>query len=67
MNLKEIAAVPGVTERRVCQLHNQGIARLREWRVAGPLRHSCRVKGFSPSFASGAGWRPHRSDAHSFQ
>ena len=29
MNLKEIAAVLGVTESRVCQLHNQSIARLR--------------------------------------
>ena len=35
MNLKEIAAVLGVTESRVCQLHSQTIARLRvklrEW------------------------------------
>jgi RNA polymerase sigma factor for flagellar operon FliA len=35
MNLKEIAAVLGVTESRVCQLHSQSIARLRaklrEW------------------------------------
>jgi RNA polymerase sigma factor for flagellar operon FliA len=35
MNLKEIAAVIGVTESRVCQLHSQSIARLRaklrEW------------------------------------
>jgi RNA polymerase sigma factor for flagellar operon FliA len=29
MNLKEIAAVLGVTESRVCQLHSQSIARLR--------------------------------------
>ena len=29
MNLKEIAAVLGVTESRVCQLHGQAIARLR--------------------------------------
>jgi RNA polymerase sigma factor FliA len=29
MNLKEIAAVLGVTESRVCQLHTQSIARLR--------------------------------------
>ena len=29
MNLKEIAAVLGVTESRVCQLHRQAIARLR--------------------------------------
>ncbi len=29
MNLKEIAAVLGVTESRVCQLHNQTVARLR--------------------------------------
>ena len=29
MNLKEIAAVIGVTESRVCQLHSQSIARLR--------------------------------------
>ncbi|MDH5205034.1 MAG: RNA polymerase sigma factor FliA [Hylemonella sp.] len=29
MNLKEIAAVLGVTESRVCQLHGQSIARLR--------------------------------------
>lgn len=29
MNLKEIAAVFGVTESRVCQLHSQAIARLR--------------------------------------
>jgi RNA polymerase sigma factor for flagellar operon FliA len=27
MNLKEIAAVLGVTESRVCQLHSQSIAR----------------------------------------
>ena len=31
MNLKEIAAVLGATESRVCQLHSQSIARLREW------------------------------------
>jgi len=35
MNLKEIAAVLGVTESRVCQLHSQAVARLRsrlkEW------------------------------------
>ena len=35
MNLKEISAVLGVTESRVCQLHSQSIARLRvklrEW------------------------------------
>jgi len=29
MNLKEIAAVLGITESRVCQLHSQSIARLR--------------------------------------
>jgi RNA polymerase sigma factor for flagellar operon FliA len=29
MNLKEIAAVFGVTESRICQLHSQAIARLR--------------------------------------
>ncbi len=29
MNLKEIAAVLGVTESRVCQLYSQSIARLR--------------------------------------
>ena len=29
MNLKEIAAVLGVTESRVCQLHSQAVARLR--------------------------------------
>lgn len=29
MNLKEIAAVLGVTESRVCQLHGQAVARLR--------------------------------------
>lgn len=29
MNLKEIAAVVGVTESRICQLHSQSIARLR--------------------------------------
>ena len=29
MNLKEIAAVLGVTESRVCQLHSQSVARLR--------------------------------------
>jgi RNA polymerase sigma factor for flagellar operon FliA len=29
MNLKEIAAVLGITESRVCQLHSQSVARLR--------------------------------------
>jgi RNA polymerase sigma factor for flagellar operon FliA len=29
LNLKEIAAVLGVTESRVCQLHSQSVARLR--------------------------------------
>ena len=29
MNLKEIAAVLGVTESRICQLHSQSVARLR--------------------------------------
>ena len=35
LNLKEIGAVLGVTESRVCQLHSQAILRLRgkmkEW------------------------------------
>ena len=35
MNLKEIAAVLGVTESRVCQLHSQAIARLRT-KMRGP-------------------------------
>ncbi len=34
MNLREIAAVLGVTESRVCQLHSQSVARLRA-RMAG--------------------------------
>jgi len=29
MNLKEIGAVLGVTESRICQLHSQAVARLR--------------------------------------
>jgi len=29
LNMKEIAAVMGVTESRVCQLHSQAVARLR--------------------------------------
>ncbi|MCL5059298.1 MAG: sigma-70 family RNA polymerase sigma factor [Candidatus Thermoplasmatota archaeon] len=29
MNLKEIGAVLGVSESRVCQLHSQAVARLR--------------------------------------
>ena len=29
MNLKEIGAVMGVSESRVCQLHSQAIARMR--------------------------------------
>jgi RNA polymerase sigma factor for flagellar operon FliA len=29
MNLKEIGAVLGITESRVCQLHSQSVARLR--------------------------------------
>ncbi|MEF9943249.1 MAG: sigma-70 family RNA polymerase sigma factor, partial [Burkholderiaceae bacterium] len=29
LNLKEIGAVLGVTESRVCQLHSQAVARLR--------------------------------------
>jgi RNA polymerase sigma factor for flagellar operon FliA len=29
LNLKEIAAVLGITESRVCQLHSQSVARLR--------------------------------------
>jgi RNA polymerase sigma factor for flagellar operon FliA len=29
MNLKEIGAVLGVTESRVCQLHSQAVSRLR--------------------------------------
>ena len=29
MNLREIGAVMGVTESRVCQLHSQAVARLR--------------------------------------
>jgi RNA polymerase sigma factor for flagellar operon FliA len=35
MNLREIGAVMGVTESRVCQLHSQAVsrlrARMREW------------------------------------
>jgi RNA polymerase sigma factor FliA len=31
MNFKEIGAVLGVTESRICQLHSQAIARLRGW------------------------------------
>jgi RNA polymerase sigma factor for flagellar operon FliA len=38
LNLKEIGAVLGVTESRVCQLHGQALARLRprlrDWRDA---------------------------------
>ena len=34
LNLKEIGAVLGVTESRVCQLHSQAVARLRA-RLAG--------------------------------
>jgi RNA polymerase sigma factor for flagellar operon FliA len=38
LNLKEIGAVLGVTESRVCQLHGQALtrlrARLRDWRQA---------------------------------
>ena len=37
MNFKEIGAVLGVSESRICQLHSQAIARLRgrlrEWSV----------------------------------
>ena len=44
MNLKEIAAVLGVTESRVCQLHSQSIARLRvklrEWWPGGASRRT---------------------------
>jgi RNA polymerase sigma factor for flagellar operon FliA len=29
LNLKEIGAVLGVTESRVCQIHSQAVARLR--------------------------------------
>jgi RNA polymerase sigma factor for flagellar operon FliA len=29
LNFREIAAVLGVTESRVCQLHSQAVARLR--------------------------------------
>jgi len=29
MNLREIGAVMGVTESRVCQLHSQAVSRLR--------------------------------------
>jgi len=29
LNLREIGAVMGVTESRVCQLHSQAVARLR--------------------------------------
>jgi RNA polymerase sigma factor for flagellar operon FliA len=31
MNLKEIGAVMGVSESRVCQLHAQAVARLRSF------------------------------------
>lgn len=38
LNFREIAAILGVTESRVCQLHSQGVARLRaklkEWQPA---------------------------------
>jgi len=29
LNFKEIAAVLGVTESRICQLHSQAVARIR--------------------------------------
>jgi RNA polymerase sigma factor for flagellar operon FliA len=37
LNLREIGAVLGVTESRVCQIHGQALARLRA-RMAGTER-----------------------------
>jgi RNA polymerase sigma factor FliA len=39
LNLREIGAVLGVTESRVCQIHGQALVRLRaklqQWRIDG--------------------------------
>lgn len=49
LNLREIGAVMGVTESRVCQLHSQAVARLRVAIMGeGTAERSTRRRGSSP-------------------
>jgi RNA polymerase sigma factor for flagellar operon FliA len=50
LNLREIGAVMGVTESRVCQLHAQAVARLRTVLVGeqGTLAHTAKRRGRRP-------------------
>lgn len=50
LNLREIGAVMGVTESRVCQLHSQAVARLRTAMLGdqGPVRQAARRRGRKP-------------------
>ncbi len=53
LNLREIGAVMGVTESRVCQLHTQAVARLRAAMLddAGALKTAARRRGRKPKVA----------------
>lgn len=56
LNLREIGAVMGVTESRVCQLHAQAVARLRAALVGeqGALKGAAKRRGRKPRTAANA-------------
>jgi RNA polymerase sigma factor for flagellar operon FliA len=53
LNLREIGAVLGVTESRVCQLHTQAVVRLRATMLgdAGTLQPAAKRRGRKPKVA----------------
>ncbi|MDI6748072.1 MAG: RNA polymerase sigma factor FliA [Rhodocyclaceae bacterium] len=56
LNLREIGAVLGVTESRVCQLHTQAVSRLRATMLGdeGPLKTATKRRGRKPKQAQPA-------------
>jgi RNA polymerase sigma factor for flagellar operon FliA len=54
LNLREIGAVMGVTESRVCQLHSQAVARLRAAMLGaqGVIQPAAKRRGRKPKNAA---------------